>query len=239
MIKFSLPSFLIVLLLLSRINTFSQVNYSELALTGRGDLELVGTQDKLQKEVFEAFKKMQQDALKDSISIKIASAYRSFDRQQEIWNRKYETYISEGLTPQGAIEKIIAYSTIPGTSRHHWGTDIDLIEEVVNIPEKLLTEENYINKGVFSNFKRWMDKNSEKYGFYLVYDDSIDRKGFKYEPWHYSYKKLSHPMLKDFLKIDLVALLQSVNLEGNKFITPAFLQKYTNENILDINPKLK
>jgi len=239
MIKFSLSYFLIFLLLLSKINTFSQTNYSERALTGRGDLELVGTQDKLQKEVFEAFKKMQQDALKDSISIKIASAYRSFDRQQEIWNRKYDTYILEGLTPNEAIEKIIEYSTIPGTSRHHWGTDIDLIEEVVKPPKSLLTEENYIDNGVFSSFKRWMDKNSEKYGFYLVYDACLDRKGFKYEPWHYSYKKLSYPMLKEFLKIDLVALLQSLNLKGNKFITPVFLQKYTNENILDINPKLK
>lgn len=239
MIKFHLSSFLIFLLLLSRINTFSQANYSELALTGRGDLELVGTQDKLQKEVFEAFKKMQQDALKDSISIEIASAYRSFDRQKKIWNRKYDAYISEGLDPQEAIKKIIAYSTIPGTSRHHWGTDIDLIEEVVKLPERLLTEGNYINNGVFSNFKRWMDKNSEKYGFYLVYDASIDRRGFKYEPWHYSYKKLSHPMLKEFLKIDLIALLQSVNLKGNKYITPVFLKKYTNENVLDINPKLK
>ncbi|WP_456462318.1 D-alanyl-D-alanine carboxypeptidase family protein, partial [Lutibacter sp.] len=123
--------------------------------------------------------------------------------------------------------------------RHHWGTDIDLIEEVIKLPERLLTEENYINNGVFSNFKRWMDKNSEKYGFYLVYNDDVDRKGFKYEPWHYSYKKLSHPMLKEFLKIDLIALLQSVNLKGNKYITPVFLQKYTNENVLDINPKLK
>ncbi|AMC09891.1 hypothetical protein Lupro_00845 [Lutibacter profundi] len=239
MIKFSLSYFLIFLLLLSRINTFSQTNYSERALTGRGDLELVGIQDKLQKEVFEAFKRMQQDALKDSISIKIASAYRSFDRQMEIWNRKYDTYISEGLTPQEAIEKIIAYSTIPGTSRHHWGTDIDLFEEVVKLPESLLTEENYIRNGVFSNLKIWMDKNSEEYGFYLVYDNNIVRKGFKYEPWHYSYKKLSHPMLKEFLKVDLIKLLQSINLKGNKFITPVFLQKYTNENILDINPKLK
>ncbi|WP_457619083.1 M15 family metallopeptidase [Lutibacter sp.] len=239
MIKFSSTTFLIILLLLSRLNSFSQVNYSELALTGRGDLELAGTQDKLQKEVFEAFKKMQQAALKDSISIKIASAYRSFDRQQEIWNRKYEAYISEELTPQEAIEKIIAYSTIPGTSRHHWGTDIDLIEEVVKLPERLLIEENYINNGIFSNFKKWMDKNSEKYGFYLVYDDTVSRRGFKYEPWHYSYKKLSYPMLKEFLKVDLIKLLQSVNLKGNKFITPVFLQKYTNENVLDINPKLK
>ena len=218
---------------------FSQTNYSKLALTGRGDLILGGNTFKLQKEVFEAFNKMQQEALKEGISIQIASAYRSFNRQKKIWNRKYRRYISEGLSQQQSIEKIIEYSTIPGTSRHHWGTDIDIIDGAVKAPKKLLIEENYKKSGVYSKLKVWMDSNSEKFGFYLVYDQNKLRKGFKYEPWHYSYKNISKPMLSEFLKIDLAQFYQTINFKGNKYLTPKFLQKYYSENILDINSKLK
>ena len=218
---------------------FSQTNYSKLALTGRNDLILVGDTFKLQNEVFEAFNKMQQEALKEGISIQIASAYRSFNRQKKIWNRKYRRYISEGLSQQQSIEKIIEYSTIPGTSRHHWGTDIDIIDGAVKAPKKMLIEENYENSGVYSKLKVWMDSNSEKFGFYLVYDQNKLRKGFKYEPWHYSYKNISKPMLSEFLKIDLAQFYQTINFKGNKYLTPKFLQKYYSENILDINSKLK
>jgi LAS superfamily LD-carboxypeptidase LdcB len=219
--------------------TFSQDKYSEIALTGRGELNLVGGTHQLQKEVFEAFLKMQKAALKEGISIQIVSAYRSFNRQNEIWNRKYAAYISKGYLPQQAIEKIIEYSTIPGTSRHHWGTDVDIIDSLQQTPKKLLIEENYNKGGVYSNLKIWMDNNAEKYGFYLVYDDNHLRKGFKYEPWHFSYKKIAKPMLKAFLEIDLVHLIQVVDLKGKAILTKEFLDNYLSNNILDINPKLK
>ncbi|PHS52630.1 MAG: D-alanyl-D-alanine carboxypeptidase [Lutibacter sp.] len=219
--------------------TFSQAKYSELAVTGRGNLNLVGTTHKLQKEVFEAFNEMKKEAFKDGISIQIVSAYRSFNRQNEIWDRKYTTYISEGYLPPQAIEKIIEYSTIPGTSRHHWGTDIDIIDSIQKAPNKLLNEENYSIGGSYLNLKIWMDNNAERFGFYLVYDDNPLRNGFKFEPWHYSFMAISKPMLNGFLEIDLYKLILNVNLKGNAFLTKEFLDSYLINNILDINPKLK
>lgn len=231
--------YLVLILLISSLRGVSQENYSESALTGRGALILIGENFKLQKEVFEAFKKMQKEALKHGISIKVASGYRSFDQQKKIWKRKYKYYISKGLTEQQSIEKIIEYSTLPGTSRHHWGTDIDIIDANVRTPKNLLIEENYKDKGVYSKLKKWMDSNSERFGFYLVYDNIPNRKGFKFEPWHYSYKNKSKPMLNQFLKINLAQFYSSINLKGNEFITIKFLQKYLAQNILAINPNLK
>ena len=219
--------------------TFSQTKYSELALTGSGELNLVGSTHKLQKEVFEAFTKMKKEALKEGILLQIVSAYRSINRQEEIWNRKFTTYISEGNLPQQAIKKIIEYSTIPGTSRHHWGTDIDIIDSIQKAPKKLLIDENYSRGGSYSNLKIWMDNNAEKFGFYLVYDDDPLRKGFKFEPWHYSFMPISKPMLNGFLEMDLYRLIQKMNLKGNAFLTKEFLDSYLINNILDINPKLK
>lgn len=213
----------------------SQQQFSAKALTGRGDLTLVGNSFKLQKEVFDAFQEMKKAALKEGITIKIVSGYRSFNRQKSIWNRKYNKYIAQGLSPDAALQKIIEYSTIPGTSRHHWGTDIDIIDASVKMPKNLLSESNYSKNGVYFNLKKWMDKNAETYGFYLVYTNTTSRKGFKYEPWHYTYKPLSKPMLKAFKKIDLGTFFQNLDLNGRQYLTKEFLQKYYSENVLDIN----
>jgi len=217
----------------------SQISYSVDALTGKGDLIFVGENYKLQSEVHKAFLEMQKAALKDGVSIEIVSAYRSFDHQTKIWNRKYEAYTLEGIPPKKAIEKIIEYSTLPGTSRHHWGTDIDIIDGSKKQPKNVLSTAHYENDGAFSNLKNWMDNNAERFGFYLVYTNKKNRKGFKYEPWHYSYKKISKPMLTQFLKVEFSNFLNSKNLNGFKHITPKFIKKYTKENILDINSQLK
>lgn len=88
------------------------------------------------------------------------------------------------------------------------------------------------------NFKLWLDENAEKFGFYLVYTNTPGRKGFAYEPWHFTYKPLSVKMLEDYKKLDLKNLLQSNNLMGSQHFTDAFISKYLKENILDINPIL-
>ena len=83
-----------------------------------------------------------------------------------------------------------------------------------------------------------MDTNAKKYGFYLVYTDLPNRKGFKYEPWHYSYKPLSSLYLKAFRQIAIKQILKSNDLIGSEHFTNAFITDYTKENILDINPEL-
>lgn len=227
---------LLVLLCCFQFLIQAQTSYSDKALTGRGDLELVGKTHKLQKKVYTAFEQMKKAALKDGIKINIVSAYRSFERQKSIWNRKYTTYLKQGYSSKKAIEKIIEYSTIPGTSRHHWGTDIDIVEGGKKHPKNVLNENNFNKNGVYSNLKKWMDNNAAKYGFYLVYNSEANRKGFKYEPWHYTYKAISKPMLQEFLNLDVSIILNRSKLKGYKYITPQFLKKYEKENILDINP---
>ena len=221
-----------------QMNLFSQTVYNLNALTGRGDLELIGDSYKLQKEAFEAFNAMKNAALVEGIAIEIVSSYRSFEHQKRIWERKYKKFISKGLSPELAIDKIIEYSTIPGTSRHHWGTDIDIIDGSVFKPKNILIEKNYIEKGIYAKLKKWMDRNSEKYGYYLVYTSESNRKGFKFEPWHYSFKLLSKPMLAEFKKIELGNIYTKIELKGSEFLTQKLLEKYIKENIFDINPNL-
>ena len=83
---------------------------------------------KLQPEAAAAFSCMQQAAKEDGVQIEIASSFRGFDRQLAIWNRKFNSETLSCLEPQARIESIMRWSALPGTSRHHWGTDCDLYD---------------------------------------------------------------------------------------------------------------
>ncbi len=214
----------------------SNLSYEE--LIGKGNPKLYGNGFQLRKEAYDAFIAMQNAALKDHISIQVVSSYRNFAHQNRIWERKYKSFTQQGLSPQKAIDKIIEYSTIPGTSRHHWGTDMDLIDGHVTQPKNVLSPSHFEGTGCYVKLKKWMDENAGAYGFYLVYTNHMNRKGFKYEPWHYSYKALSCNYLHDYKKLNLKGILSKESLLGHEYLTDSFLNRYNTEHILDINPEL-
>ena len=217
-------------------NLLNDISYQE--LIGKGNPELYGNGYKIRRVAHLAFEKMVSAAKNSGIEIQSVSSYRSFKRQNQIWERKFLTNQQKGLSPINNLKKIIEYSTIPGTSRHHWGTDLDLIDISVNRPARVLQPKHFNDGGCFRNFKLWMDQHANSYGFHLVYTDTKDRKGFKYEPWHYSYKPLSSEYLKAYRKLDLNTLINSENIKGNQYFTKKFIADYIEHNILDINPAL-
>ena len=182
---------------------------------------------------------MQAAAKKDSIDLKVVSSYRSYTAQKSIWNRKYKRFISEGLTGPEAIKKIIEYSTLPGTSRHHWGTDVDLIEGSKKVEGDVLLEEHF-HQGAYQKLHWWLQKNATRFGFDIVYTKDSLRNGFFYEPWHYSYAPLSKEFLKTYVEKELIyRIKQDSSLLGKEFISPEFIEGYFRENVLGINPRLK
>tara|TARA_B100000963_G_scaffold218713_1_gene190705 strand:+ start:46 stop:714 length:669 start_codon:yes stop_codon:yes gene_type:complete len=220
---------------------FSQNDFTEgdFFLLGKSDLKET-LKSGLLPEVYLKFKQMQNDAKKEGVEIEIVSGYRSYQKQKNIWNKKYnENYKKEVIGIEN-INRIIQYSTLPGTSRHHWGTDIDIIDKRFIPKGDLLIEKNYAENGIYSQLFYWMKKNSKKYDFYLVYDDSPKRKGFKFEPWHYSYKPLSVIFLRRFIEGNLIfKITQDSSLLGRRFIDNSFLESYLDKNLLDINIDLK
>ncbi|WMI68377.1 M15 family metallopeptidase [Mangrovimonas sp. YM274] len=208
-------------------------------LMGKGTPTLFGNGHKLLLQAHEAFLKMKAEALQEGINIKVVSSYRNFNHQKRIWNRKYNLFTSQGMYGFDAINAIIEYSTIPGTSRHHWGTDLDIIDANVVQPKgDVLLEEHFQADGSFHKLKQWMDHNANRFGFFLVYTNDPSRKGFQYEPWHYSYKPLSKVYLESYSNLDLVEILKNEHLLGNDFLTPEVISTYKQEHLLDINPEL-
>ena len=243
MIQSNLKHYTINLILFFFITSiiFSQndVTKGDLFLLGKNDLKET-LRSGLLPEAFLKFKQMQNDAKKEGVEIEIVSGYRNYEKQKSIWNNKYNKNFERRIFGVKNINRIIQYSTIPGTSRHHWGTDIDIIDKRFIPKGDLLIEKNYTENGIYSELFSWMKKNSKKYGFYLVYDDSPERKGFKFEPWHYSYKPLSVEFLQRFIDRNLLfKITQDSSLLGREFINNSFLESYLKENLLDINKKLK
>ncbi|MDT0539457.1 M15 family metallopeptidase [Croceitalea sp. P059] len=213
--------------------------YSIVELMGKTDIKLYGEGINLREEAHNAFVEMKRAAYSAGFDMKIVSSFRDYYRQEAIWERKYIRYTEEdGMKPIDAIDKIIEYSTIPGTSRHHWGTDIDIIDGYPKSSGDVLVPEKFEEGGPFAPFKKWLDANSEKFGFHLVYTDSVIRRGFKYEPWHYSYAPISKPMLTQFRSKNIFRLIQNETFEGSEHFTTGFLKNYIQDNILGVNPDL-
>ena len=228
-------SFLSVLTLFAMAFVYAE-DYSLDELMGIERPTMVGTEFNLRPEVAQAFLEMQLAAHKDGINLYSLSSYRGFDHQLRIYNTKWNRYKNQGIKGLAIINKIIQYSTIPGTSRHHWGTDLDVIDKNILVKGDKLLPQNYQEGGVYEKLGSWIRANSETHGFYLVYTNTENRKGFKYEPWHLSYKKLSQPILRQYLSQDWQSKLERIN--GYQFMDTDFLKRYSTENIQDINPDL-
>jgi LAS superfamily LD-carboxypeptidase LdcB len=213
-----------------------QLEAQELMGIKRPDLH--GDNFNLVKPAAVAFEKMRAAALEDGIKMYSQSSYRSFAHQKRIWDRKYTQYTSQGLSPQKSIQKIIRYSTIPGTSRHHWGTDLDIVDRAVPYPANPLNEQHYHDGGAYVKLGNWLRQHAESYGFYLVYTNQKDRKGFEYEPWHYSFREAAVPRLRYYLDQNLLYKTKKAGIKGDEHISDVLLEQYLRENVKDINPEL-
>ena len=134
----------------------------------------------LQNEVYTAFLEMLDSASKVGIELKIISGTRNFEEQKAIWERKWKTY--QNLKPLERTLKILEYSSMPSSSRHHWGTDIDLNS----------LNNSYFNSGKGLNEYQWLTTHANDFGFYQVYTEkNKDRTGYNLEKWHWSYLPLA------------------------------------------------
>lgn len=219
-------------------STSSNRYYTDKYLIGKSIPKLYGNGYRLLWRAHDAFLDMDNAARKNGMRIRVVSSYRSFNHQNLIWTRKYNRYRSRKLSSKTAVEYNIRYTAIPGSSRHHWGTEIDVVDGSVKTSRYPLNTKNFHGYGIYKDFREWMDDNAHKYGFYRVYTNDHTRKGFKYEPWHYSFAELAKPMLKEYTERDVQNILKHQELLGKSNFTESFIAHYTKNNILGINKSL-
>ena len=143
----------------------------------------------IQKEVLDSFIIMYNKAREDGISLKIISATRNFNRQKQIWEKKWRS--SNILDENERAKDILKYSAMPGTSRHHWGTDIDINS----------LSPRYFKSGKGLKEHNWLVKNANKFGFCQPYkhkSDSIRLYGYEDEPWHWSFMPIANDCMNGY-----------------------------------------
>lgn len=137
----------------------------------------------LDTRIIDAYKQMIEAAKNDGVSLKLISAFRTYQGQENLFNNKVNQYINRGYSRDKAKELAAQYVAPPGTSEHLTGLAVDLIS-----PDWY----NY-NSDLNSNFEKtkqfeWLYNNCARFGFCLRYPkDKVSITGYNYEPWHYRY----------------------------------------------------
>jgi LAS superfamily LD-carboxypeptidase LdcB len=172
-----------------------------------------------------AFLGLRAAATQSGIDLVAVSTFRSFQRQVGIWNEKFHgrrpllDQAGRALNPAvmtetQIVQAILLWSALPGASRHHWGTDIDVIDRSALAADQRaqLIPMEYSPGGVFDRLGGWLPRHCEDYGFFLPYDR--DRGGVRPEPWHLSYAPISSTALPALTVDVLTAALAGVELSG-------------------------
>lgn len=145
----------------------------------------------LRTEVLEAFLDLEKNARDEGVNLKVISATRSFNDQKRIWNKKWQRTKYMGWREIEKAKDILKYSSMPGTSRHHWGTDIDLNS----------LENDYFESGEGLKVYDFLERCGSEIGFSQVYTDKINgRTGYEEEKWHWSYMPVSSLILEEYNK---------------------------------------
>lgn len=140
----------------------------------------------LHKKTYEAFKAMADSAQEDGVSFTIISGTRNYADQKSIWERKWRA--SDSTDALGKANGILEFSSMPMTSRHHWGTDIDLNN----------LNNSYFESGQGKKEYKWLKAHANDFGFYQPYTDKSKngRTGYNEEKWHWSYMPLADKYLQ-------------------------------------------
>lgn len=213
-----------------------------LQLTGRSSSHLVAYENSLLHPLaLKAFLKLQKEAKKEDIEIKIASSYRSYERQLLIWNEKAQGVRAlldsnsrplerKNLSNEETLWAILRWSALPGASRHHWGSDMDIFDaQAVAADYKLqLIPQEYDKEGPFYKLSQWLEErieNKKAFGFYRPYQK--DQGGTAPEPWHLSFAPLALELIEEYQFEIFYQNIERANLELKDEVLDNALEIYT------------
>ncbi len=155
----------------------------------------------MRQAAYDAFLKMQKAALNDGITLTVLSAARTFDHQKRIWENKWNGHqvlhgnilATDIYDPVERAREILRFSAMPGTSRHHWGTDIDLNS----------LQNAYFESGEGKKIYQWLLANAGDYGYCQPYTarDKDRTGGYEEEKWHWSYFPIASEFLRAYPKL--------------------------------------
>lgn len=182
----------------------------------------------LRKETITALEKLAKAARAAGFEFYVNSATRNFYSQKYIWEGKFNGRRKVGgqnLAKTVADKReraliILKYSSMPGTSRHHWGTDMDI---GYSRNSGAMFNNAAFESGTGKKFYDWMTENGPKYGFCQPYKGkpSQRRQGYQYgyevEKWHWSYLPLAERYLNAYQELIIETGKTPAGFAGSEF----------------------
>lgn len=178
------------------------------------------------------FLAMRAAAAADGIDLTAFSSFRDFDRQLGIWNGKFrgerpmqdragQPLDALTLAPADRVTAILWWSALPGASRHHWGTDFDVVDNRAKPAGYKLqvVPAEYQAGGPFHRLTTWLDAHMHAFGFFRPY--ATDRGGVSPEPWHLSYAPVAQLAQAALSAGKLRAVLADSVIEGKEEVLAA------------------
>ena len=227
----------------------THVPLNSLELTGRATThirEALAPGVRLHAGAIDAVSALRVAAAGAGHELEIVSSFRDFARQSGIWNRKFRgeqaVYDRGGQPLEVAamsgperVRAILIWSGVPGSSRHHWGTDFDVMDRAAVMPDyrPQLTVAEYTGSGPFVRLNEWLAANLGNYGFFRPY--RTDRGGVSPEPWHLSYAPLSVPTLQALTLEVLTEAIEESDIEGREHVL-AQLPDIYDRYVVSIDP---
>ena len=219
-------------------------------ITGQSDAHLVAIQNHyLHTNIVNDFVALQSAAASAGFDLCIASSFRDFNRQSAIWNAKFsnkrvvlnKAQQAVELNSLSDIEKctaIMLYSALPGASRHHLGTDLDIFDKsaVSDDYELQLTPDEYQHGGPFAELSQWLDTHLAEFGFYRPYQHDLG--GVAPELWHISHIAQSEQLMRHLSVEVLHYCIKESDLLGKDAILthlPALYERF----VLNVSPPAK
>lgn len=155
------------------------------------------------KDLVAPLRELKKIANENGFTLQIASGFRSFERQLSIWNQKAAGHRpvldAKGLvvdlstlSESEQVFAILQWSALPGVSRHHWGSEVDVFDLSAIDPgyQLQLTVEETTGNGPFTEFYRWLNGWLEtQHNFFRPY--IAGRGKVSPEPWHLSYRPVA------------------------------------------------
>lgn len=135
---------------------------------------ILGEDILIEERTYQAYKELKAFLETKNISIGIDSAYRSLEKQQEIYDEFTKEYGNDYANN---------FVAAVGGSEHHTALAIDLSLIIGNKP-LLTNEELMANDYIFKEIHKYLSK----FGFILRYKEGKESiTGYPYEPWHIRY----------------------------------------------------
>ncbi|MBI4503222.1 MAG: M15 family metallopeptidase [Gemmatimonadetes bacterium] len=195
------------------------------------------------------FLQLRAAAAAEGFDLAIDSGFRSFERQRSIWNRKVRGELAvldsnarpldiKLLSPRELVFAILRWSALPGASRHHWGTDLDVYDQAAKPKgyEIELIPAEVEAGGMFGPLHEWLDRHiasGTSFGFFRPYD--TDRQGVAPERWHLSYAPIASVYIR-LLTVDVLReTVQRADL-ALKNVVLAHLEEIYRRFVINTNP---